>query len=811
MNIFFLQYNNYYNRIVKKFDDLNEYLSDRNYEVRESVNFNAGDGISTDITVNWTNDWMPDYLITNNGETLTRWFIINHYKTRGQQYKMLLKRDLVADNWDKIIEADCFIEKGIVDPENPLVFNREDFTVNQIKTDEILLRDKTKCPWIVGYYPENIQDPADDAENPVVGSLSAEFSQDLYFDAAINTSYDEWYASLNNSFKANKWVLGLQLEEFHGSEGRQNYSMVLNQNGYLETAYTVSEFTGIAYNNWFTNKPFPDAKTVSDWFTDYPVIINTAKSAYTSIKFTNDDLLRFNNKIVKFTDSEGKVEYRLISINTQNSMDSLAISSLNAGSLYDVIFNQVKSYIRTGLGVTNVYTLTVTGVIQSISSRTLFSDRYSLEIPSNSIRLVDAPYKMFCMPYPFELETFRIHYKGSSETVSYISVPCSADISYKMASALSRKYTGANGIFDIQILPYCPIGNITFEDGTFDIRDLPQNGFSFIKKYDPVREEDIIAGFVVFPEKCSFTVEIPLDNPIFIKNAKIENQTDMYRLVSPNYNGEFQFNAAMNGGINSFNADCTYLPYNPYIHVNPDFNLLYGKDFNDCRGLLCLGDFSITQINDAWQSYQIQNKNYQNIFNREISNMVVDQDVQRRKEQIKIATDTINATMKGASTGGVYGAAIAGGTKAIEGITNYNLSEQLRSEALDYKNDMFGYSLGNIKALPQSISKTTGYTYNNKYFPVLEYYTCTPTEKLALANKIAYNSMSIMAIGKLKDYINNKWEYSFTDPITEKEELITSKGYIKGSLIRLEGFDDDFHILNAIADEIYKGVYYEGN
>ena len=159
----------------------------------------------------------------------------------------------------------------------------------------------------------------------------------------------------------------------------------------------------------------------------------------------------------------------------------------------------------------------------------------------------------------------------------------------------------------------------------------------------------------------------------------------------------------------------------------------------------------------------------------------------------------IAGAMSGAKAGpyGVIAGAVLGtATSAAAGALDYSMNETLRNEALDYKRDMFGYQLGNIQALPQSISRTTAFTYNNKYFPIVEYYTCTDTEKNALANKIAYNSMTVMAIGKLKDYASNIWSYND----------ITSKGYIKGSLIRLD-INDDFHLLNEIANEIYKGVY----
>lgn len=111
---------------------------------------------------------------------------------------------------------------------------------------------------------------------------------------------------------------------------------------------------------------------------------------------------------------------------------------------------------------------------------------------------------------------------------------------------------------------------------------------------------------------------------------------------------------------------------------------------------------------------------------------------------------------------------------------------------------MFGYQLDNIKALPNSIAKTTAYTENNKIFPILEYYTCTEEEKKAVASKIAFNGMTVGIIDKPINYLNNTWSY----------DTIQDKGYFKAKLIHFDDIDaDDFHIVNSLGDELNQGVY----
>lgn len=195
-----------------------------------------------------------------------------------------------------------------------------------------------------------------------------------------------------------------------------------------------------------------------------------------------------------------------------------------------------------------------------------------------------------------------------------------------------------------------------------------------------------------------------------------------------------------------------------------------------------------------------------NAFNRQIDNLETTQDVARKKDIFNATVGTImggaaGATMgaKGGVAGAIVGGIVGTAASAVGGGLDVHYNELLRSEALDYTKDMFNYSVDNIQARPDSIAKVTTFTNNNKLFPVLEYYTCTETEKNMIANKIAWNGMTVMRIGTINEFIGNTWSY----------KGITSKGYIKGKLIRLETINDDYHIVNALSGELNKGVFIE--
>ena len=53
----------------------------------------------------------------------------------------------MVDFSDEINTAPIYVEKGIIsDVTSPLLLNNEGLTVNQIKKEEILLKDTTNCP-----------------------------------------------------------------------------------------------------------------------------------------------------------------------------------------------------------------------------------------------------------------------------------------------------------------------------------------------------------------------------------------------------------------------------------------------------------------------------------------------------------------------------------------------------------------------------------------------------------------------------------------------------------------------------------------
>lgn len=793
-SVYLLHYNNYYNRIVKKESTLAGYLLDAYLlDSFDGVNFVDNDGVNTTYVCN--TDTNPDYIVVANGDVITsRWYVIEKSILRNGQYRFTLRRDVIVDAYESTVSAPCFIEKATLQKNDPLIFNGEDMTVNQIKTSEFALKDETGCAWVVGYIPKD-SFKGDEASRTVKVDVILEGGATADITVENLTDWDYNQYATGTKFKgAFNGPVGYGVFCYNNFGG--NFRMI--------GAAIYSDGTIPSYNN---NYDIPNFTTPNLDNTGYTLNIkarfssavadfrqrvwkgttgfngqlrNVTGNAYPTDENTFKNL---NGKVI-YESASGL--YRRIKINAQFiKNEQTIISPTSTPTLALLLYSNIDKG-------TSEYDWSIGGNPNENSYRAVYSYyEYTIEYeqiytsatvvvsaPENRYHLEDQPFDMFCIPYSDDLQIYK---NGVA------LVKANKSIAVNMAIQIGAM-TGTGNVYDVQLLPYCPVRYCILDDGTFDIKSA---------KHDIIKDSNgTTIGVILWATTSAFTIDI--QHEIVVTDPKIESQTDVYRLTSPNFNGQFEFNAAKNGGVESFNVDCNYKPFNPYIHVNPNFKLLYGQDFNDARGLICGGDFSLPQLSNAWANYQLENKNYVAIFDRQIQNMEVNNKVQRQKEIISAAIGTAQGGLMGAASGMQYGpgAAIAGGVSGTlaslaGGIADVNFNEQLRNEALDYTKDMYGYNLGNIQALPTSLTKTSAFTYNNKIFPILEYYTCTDQEKQALRDKIKYNGMTVMRIGTIAEFIPN-----------------AEKQYIKGRIIRLEGIEEDYHFLKAISEEIFKGAFF---
>ena len=782
-----MNYNNYFNRTYKRHNTLEQYIDASQGHilgVDKPYNFSITDGVTMEHVFNVTETEEPNYLLLleeNEQRTIvSRWFVIDWTKVRGNQYKGLLRRDLLADNYDTITTSPSFIEKGYVEPTDSAIFNKENMNFNQIKTRETLLKDDSNTAWIVGYIAKDHTALTDKTftYNPDVDmTISGNFSDWQYAswcDGNTHTTIKE--SNIDNIVR---YVLrATKIREFQFSpisnssfESLANDSWNVVSTGSKTAQQVLDDYTN---SNWFGNIYW--STVIEKIYQDNPTYAtSTVMSTLTSLV----------GKKVQFQD--GIYEFKIVNID-----DTTGWKYWNSGNLYTYLYNTVLTDLQQLGGNISVvtrypvaYNLNITNFIVTATKLENVQGTYKYSIPQTTRLLNDAPYKMFCIPY-YKDGQYLFQVNDTNHRY-YLDKDIMLMWSFNIATELG------NSLYDLQILPYCPISNWR---GNANVAGIFSIGKSENVDYTTLLDSNNkVVGVCSWCDVSS--KEQFLKYPIEIMDYKIENECDMYRLCSPNYASAFEFNPAKNDGVEGYNVRYTYKPYQPFINVAPKFNRLYGKDFKDNRGLILSGDFSLPIVKDAWINYQLQNKNYALAFDRQIENLESNYSWKKKMGIANAITGTIqggvSGAMSGALVGGGVGAVVGGvaGTASsmVGGIMDVSMQQALHNEAIDYTKDNFGYQLQNIQALPNTLNKVSSIISVSKLFPFVEYYTCTNEEKEALENKLKYNGMTIGRIGKIKDYLQG--------------DIQT---YVQGQLIRLEG-KFDTHIANEIANEFKKGWY----
>lgn len=609
MNLVLLNYNNYFNRIVKTASHISDYLYLRKAEYIFNVNFNPNDGVETEQVINWKEYWTPDYLLEydpSDDSINSRWFIIEWVRLRNGQYRAKLRRDLLADYYSEIKDSPIFVERAtLIDSNNRLIFNPEGFNPNQIKNDEILLKDKSGCPWLVAYLQKGTLGDADSH-----GTVSSQTPKDVI---EIATDIRNWkfYEYREKDFIKSSGLLWVSNTQFTSYYIKQDGSYWY-RGGDINAEQIIFKLHG-SYINYV-----PDGLGGLKAKTDIEL----------GFKSDSDfaELFSFNGKIVK--DTDGKY-YRVQVINSEFKRDQLLqITPESYNELYGIMSNlwvaagqqaQDAYYvIRTD---ENCYRVILTAVDELTATWSAVSTTRKTNNPL---------YDIIFLPYADKV--IKVNTSGHSNMKFRITKESAMDI----MNAITKDLTSAK-VLDLQLLPYCPVQSIINDNGEIILTDegslIPVESSGTLKAAAYVAEQstftfDIEMSVVIPREKTiepvskvmdqTFTLDawgygggtvkpwvdkgiypvsvdakvynypyMPGDNPIgtceafvagnkvfysiqngqwanfdvvvklsitgekdegyknqFATDLKISNECDKYRLCSPNYNGLFEFSLA---------------------------------------------------------------------------------------------------------------------------------------------------------------------------------------------------------------------------------------------------------------------------
>ena len=68
---------------------------------------------------------------------------------------MNIKRDIIYDYLYDLMESPIYVQKGMLNNDDPFILNNEGMSFNQIKVREEKLEDGSEIPWIVIYFARN--------------------------------------------------------------------------------------------------------------------------------------------------------------------------------------------------------------------------------------------------------------------------------------------------------------------------------------------------------------------------------------------------------------------------------------------------------------------------------------------------------------------------------------------------------------------------------------------------------------------------------------------------------------------------------
>ena len=804
--VYFYKFNNYYNRIIKRYDTIAEYTTNATLlGKQENCNFVHGDGVNSSFVWNKsasTTD-TPDYVIVDDYKgNISRWFVTNSFKNRDRQDTLTLRRDLIADYYSDIVNySPCLIRKGYVPQTNPLIFNDEGVQYNKIKKEEILIKDRSNCSYIIGFINSDV---AKDSAVSVTAKIN-DNNYDVHFDTVADFPYPTYLEGAGNTHTATArhllgnlaWALRFGYRyvgssvmyaeltlNIYGTGHPNGYQNTYNNDININLAYGSSPSANIeitrrgtalgafdtkyikAYANALTSK----ASNLGDItiFNPSKALLSLNETMYTSLKAYDGLRIEIGNQVynAKLKTLATDQVVRKITANSAvtNNINRLVSPNSTDMTNADISYYQNKSSFFTSdisvLGLTGEYYLDLTLAQTEVHTQ--------IEIKADRTHLEDNPYDMFML----------INETGVDYSV--LGTSYKSDHNTNMAIAQAICEASGNASYDIQIVPFNPIQQSILDDGSIDFQN-----------YDVVAiqnsNNDVVGHYVMCP-KSAFTITGLEKDELKINPADYKKDYNLYqyRLCSPNQETIFDFSPAMNGGINTWEISCNYKPYASYIKVQPTWNWQYGESvyngLTDFRGLVYNSALSVTQLTDQWATYVQNNKNYQQLFDNQIGSLTKVQNIQLRAME-----ETLPFR---AYTGMPIGSIL----RTIGGSKDIDMTRELNNVALSKMETEYKYQLDNIQSLPHTLKKLTSITEDTRIFPFIEVYKCSEQDESAFEDKMYYTGYTIMKTGKIYDYLKDSGET-----------------FIQASLIRLELKHSeetaDNHIAVEIASELDKGIY----
>ena len=716
-----------------------------------------GDGATTQIKT--SSDNICNYVTIND----TRWYVTSYVYLNGKQVVLNLQRDVIGE----FGIANCFgkIERGYTDS---ILKNRKELDLNQILKKRIPLKPNSGVygnysvdnhneeMWGILYITKPSEDQIvipipsftpdvvdlDFIENGTIRNKN--YSTDIWFGLNIEFSTGNKYAgAIYISYENNSWKLkDVEARYVNYAAGSLKFEInnSLSSNNQQKTALGILANIGnfiISDGNLF-GFTFPEIPNL-DYIPDYNGITIKKDDDYLQYKTTNITKEVYGNI--------GNVEkqFELIKTACENQ---LVFWNGYGQEIGKVSYGDEEFY---GFDFSNKIDINCIQYNYTVLDQT---ERGELLFDFSKQNLIDEPYYILVCPL------YNVKISGEKE------YNVDKQNAFNVFNEVIQILSGENAyLVDAQIYPYCPI----LTSVTAEINDIP--------------------FFVINSTSYSHICNVQLLPYSDVKKEYIEKQ---YSIISPDQSGKFSFNfydyitrIENNNGINyvtiQIEIKTGLKPFSivssAIIYRDDDslIGIKYSSDLNGSQS--SGGGFECSLASNAFETYQRQNSNYQQLFELDQQELQRQHQVEKVNETVSAVVNTVTAATMGAIAGGsaavtfagsnwgsaaagaATGAVVAGGV--VGGMMGYQAVENDKLRAYEEKlqKERFDLTIGTIKNLPNTISRISSFNeiILQDFYYVIEVYECSDYEKQIVDTFIEQYGYGIGVYDYLVNYHKEGW------------------------------------------------------
>ena len=520
--------------------------------------------------------------------------------------------------------------------------------------------------------------------------------------------YPSYYVDADNALTGNVLHIPMLLKNLmvYNFQNRDGFF-----NNYGNSKYAMRDQLKAVMTSYFSSFNPQNQETVSsvDKYVGKIIYNEADKKVYTVDKSTSDYQLGGNlhkNYYTAFVNTIKNISFPYYFIEDGNS-------TINYGANDIKGYGNFISYTANQSIIT--YTLRELGVATSFNFNFKANTR---KLPRSSVRCVNIV---------------------SDDTENGIS---DSDIAQTLMLAQTNPTNSAadtGRILDVQFLPF---SMATATNENFKINDTP-----------------IKAMFLDADDLEFYTDMADL--------TEINKECDTIKIVSPSRASQYLFRPYNNDGIMEFKTKITLRPYNTIIYVRPSTKGLLMYDYDDKDCLIISEDFSLTAVTSEWTNYIYNNRNYNDVFERQIQGREFERTWERKIEEAQKKSDewtsrNISAQKASTYTGnlpiissvaGAIGTAFQDQTYLQMAQIDRQYNEAMYQEGIQLSRDLFEMQLENVQSQPIVPSKIS--TLDAKLLPgvYLEYYSSNPSELQAINDFYKFNGNRVDAYGTFSQYL----------------------------------------------------------